>query len=193
MYIISSNGLTSYSDIFPYIFIFPMKMAIFRMIHPSNGHHMPLFSNGPAGIISEAATSIHPPGTPCLRRDHHDPRKRRIPKRLSPWVIMVVVGLSIGYIRSKIMSKIPLCPGISMSLLWISLGNFYNYLGFPKMECFGPTDITRPLGPTFSPRPILFLAPAVLSLPSVMSTGTGKNHLQMIGNTWKYKKWLEKS
>jgi hypothetical protein len=26
-----------------------------------------------------------------------------------------------------------------------------------------------------------------------MSTGTGKNHLQMIGNTWKYKKWLEKS
>ena len=91
------------------------------------------------------------------RRDHHDPRKRRIPKRLSPWVIMVVVGLSNWlYQVCYIMSKLPLCPGISMSLLWISLGNFYNYLGFPKMECFDPTDITRSLGPTFSSRPIFF-------------------------------------
>lgn len=38
----------------------------------------------------------------------------------------------------------------------VSLGNFYNYLGFPKMECFDPTDITRSLGPTFSSRPIFF-------------------------------------
>ena len=127
MYIISSNGLTSYSDIFPYIFIFPMKMAIFRMIHPSNGHHMPLFSNGPAGIISEAATSIHPPGTPCLRRDHHDPRQRRIPKRLSPWVIMVVVGLSIGYLRAAAPAA---DPG--------RIGKEAKQIGIKTLRCFAP-------------------------------------------------------
>ena len=161
-------------------------MAIFRMIHPSNGHHMPLFFNGPAilGISTgpEAATSIHPPGTPWPNKTEDTETVITMGYHGCCGVINWLYQVK-NHVKNPVMSR--------YIHVIVSLGNFYNYLGFPKMECFDPTDITRPLGPSFSCR--FWRAPAVLSLPSVMSTGTGKNHLQMIGNTWKYKKWLEKS
>ena len=156
---------------------------------------MPLFSTGPA-VFHIRGRHVNPSAryATSLRRDHHDPFENGGDRNgdntmgyhgccgVINWLYQVMLYHVKNHVKY---------PGISMSLLWISLGNFYNYLGFPKMECFDPTDITRPLGPSFSCR--FWRAPAVLSLPSVMSTGTGKNHLQMIGNTWKYKKWLEKS
>ena len=124
---------------------------------------MPLFSNGPAVFYPRPPRqSIRP-----VRRVCGEPWGRAEgspwPKKTEDTETVITMGyhgccgvINWLYQVCYIMSKLPLCPGISMSLLWISLGNFYNYLGFPKMECFDPTDITRSLGPTFSSRPIFF-------------------------------------